>query len=68
MDLYTRSFWTVCVCFGVQPKFKILNCIRFCLREFCRKSNLLLPKLDQLKAHSRSKGRTSMTVIIMLIY
>lgn len=37
------------------------------LRGFCRESNLWPPKLDQMKAQSRSKGRLSVAVIIMLI-
>lgn len=37
-------------------------------RGFCRESNLWPPKLAQMEAQSRSKGRLSATVIITLIY
>lgn len=38
------------------------------LRSFWRESNLWAPKLVQMKAPSRSKGKLSATVIIMPIY
>lgn len=38
------------------------------LRGFNRESNFGPPKLNQMKAPSRSKGGPSMAVIIVLIY